>query len=106
MCNGFFLYILPGHFRFRFIRIATDCSFIRSQRGTNKLVSEGYIYKMDCVRGEKPYIQTADELSYTQEHNHCPDSAAIDIDIEKNISFHPFSRKVSVGECRRVSVSF
>ena len=52
------------------------------------------------------YIQTADELSYTQEHNHCPDSAAIDIDIEKNISFHPFSRKVSVGECRRVSVSF
>ena len=26
--------------------------------------------------------------------------------LKKNISFHPFSRKVSVGECRRVSVSF
>ena len=70
---------------------------------------------MDCVRGEKSYWvchlpdykirSTADELSYTQEHNHCPDSAAIDIDIEKNISFHTFSRKVSVGECRRVSAS-
>ena len=71
--------------------MATGFSFIRSQRGKNKLVSEGYIYKVDRVRGEKSYwvchlpdckgrcIQTADELSYTQEHNHCPDSAAIEV---------------------------
>ena len=26
--------------------------------------------------------------------------------LKKNISFYPFSRKVSVGECPRVSVSF
>ena len=76
--------------------MATGFSFIRSQRGKNKLVSEGYIYKVDRVRGEKSYwvchlpdlpdckgrfIQTADELSYTL-------------------------YIVSVGECRRVSVSF
>ena len=54
--------------------MATGFSFIRSQRGKNKLVSEGYIYKVDRVRGEKSYwvchlpdckgrcIQTADEL--------------------------------------------
>ena len=57
--------------------MATGCSFIRSQRDKNKLVSEGYIYKVDCVRDEKSYwvchlpdckcrcIQTADELRYT-----------------------------------------
>ena len=77
MFNGFFWYILPGHFGFRFIRMVTGFSFIRSQRGKNKLVSEGYIYKVDRVHGEKSYwachlpdckcrcIQTADELSYT-----------------------------------------
>ena len=77
MYNGFFLYILPGHFGFRFIRMVTGFSFIRSQRGKNKLVSEGYIYKVDRVRDEKSYwvchlpdckcrcIQTADEFSYT-----------------------------------------
>ena len=35
--------------------MATGFSFIRSQRGKYKLVSEGYIYKVDCVRGEKSY---------------------------------------------------
>ena len=61
--------------------MATDFSFIRSQRGKNKLFSEGYIYKMERVSGEKSYwvchlpdfkgrcIQTEDELSSTQEHN-------------------------------------
>ena len=33
----------------------TGFSFIRSQRGKNKLISEGYIYKVDRVRGEKSY---------------------------------------------------
>ena len=73
--------------------MATGFSFIRSQRGKNKLVSEGYIYKVDRVRGEKSSwvchvpdckgrcIQTTDELSYTQEHNHCPDSAAIEVSL-------------------------
>ena len=35
--------------------MATGFSFIRSQRGKNKLVSEGYIYKVDRVHGEKSY---------------------------------------------------
>ena len=80
--------------------------FIRSQRGKNKLVSEGYIYQMDRVHREKSYwvyqqpdckgrcIQTANELNSTQEHNHCPDSAAIEV------SLLSFLLSVSVGECR------
>ena len=50
-----FLYKTDYHFGFRFIRMATGFSFIRPQRGKNKLVSEGYIYKVDSVREEKSY---------------------------------------------------
>ena len=35
--------------------MATGFSVIQSQRDKNKLVSEGYIYKVDRVRGEKSY---------------------------------------------------
>ena len=69
--------------------MATGFSFIRSKRGKNKLVSEGYIYKVDrvCVRSENKAILT----------------------LKKEILFILFlgkSLSVSVGECRRVSVVF
>ena len=76
-CITDFFVHFAGTFWLSIIRMATGFSFIRgfrSQRGKNKLVSEGYIYKVDRVRGEKlhwvchlpdckgSYIQTAYEL--------------------------------------------
>ena len=78
---------------------------------------------MDRVHREKSYwvcqqpdckgrcIQTENELISTQEHNHCPDSAAIEVSSLSfllSVSVSEFLRKLSVTcgvgqwSCRRV----
>ena len=101
MYNGFFVHF-AGHFGFRFIRMATaGFSFIRSKRGKNKLVSGGYIYKVERVRGEKSYWV----CHLPDCKGRCIQTAVIprNIYIEKIFLFILFlgkSLSVSVGECR------
>ena len=119
MYNRFFLYILRGHFGFRFIRMATGFSFIRSQRswrsGAQFHLSSVHIKTLNI----RIRIKTIDFISVTIESKRRHDTCTCicvywnqsgDVLVPKlkqywhwkNISFRPFSSKVSVGECRWV----
>lgn len=66
-------------------------TFMKSQRGKDKIVFEGYIYKLDRERGAKSYwlchlpdctgriIKDSDDIKTTKPHNHSPDSASIEV---------------------------
>ena len=66
--------------------------FEKTYVGMPKVVSNPVETIRLCIESKVVYMFVSEK-----KHN---------IDLEKNISFHPFSRKGSVGECRRVSVSF
>ena len=79
--------------------MASTFSYIKSQRGKDKLIFDGYIYKQDRSRNEKTYwvchlpdckgrcIQKNDEITTTLEHNHSPDAAAIEVNCLHVLSF-------------------
>ena len=79
--------------------MASAFSYIKSQRGKDKLIFDGYIYKQDRPRNEKTYwvchlpdckgrcIQKNDEITTTLEHNHSPDAAAIEVNFLHVLSF-------------------